>query len=205
MTIENSLKHLESLKESYIKITKEMLQANNGNLYSFDLFILGIIKRSILLTTGFCTLVRQNNFLSAAPLIRLHLDNLLQMHAAFIVKNSDDFSFKKIKGEQTNNLKDLKGNKMTDNYLAMSLSEIKETSWVLNLYKETSKFVHISDKHILSVVEKLDEGGVIDFVISDKQTIPEKHATEAAQAMISITEQLFRYVYGWIHVKNKKS
>ncbi|MBU4369300.1 hypothetical protein KKG58_00885, partial [Patescibacteria group bacterium] len=59
--------------------------------------------------------------------------------------------------------------------------------------------------HIFSVVEKLDEGGVFNFVISDRQTIPEKHAIEAVQAMISITEQLFRHVYGWINVKNKKS
>lgn len=205
MTLEKSLKRLESSKEACIKITKEMLQASNSNLYTFDLFILGIVKRSILLTTGFCNLMRQNNFLSAAPLIRLHLDNLLQMHASFIAKNPQDFSFEKIKGRQTNDLEDREGNKMRDSYLAKSLSEAKETSWVFNLYKETSKFVHASDKHIFSVVEKLDEGGVFNFVISDRQTIPEKHAIEAVQAMISITEQLFRHVYGWINVKNKKS
>jgi len=205
MPLENYLKHLESSKEAYIKITKEMLQAADGNLYPFDLFILGMIKRSVLLTTGFCNLMRQNNFLSAAPLIRLHLDSLLQMHAAFIVKNPSDFSFEKMKGKRTNDLKDREGNRMTDSYLAKSLSKEKETQWVFNLYVETSKFVHISDKHIFSIVERLDENDIINFVISDKQTIPKKYATEAIQAMIGITEQLFRHVYGWINVKNKKS
>lgn len=55
--LEKSLKRLESSKEAYHKITKEMLEAANGNLYPLDLFILGIVKRSLMLTSGFYNLI----------------------------------------------------------------------------------------------------------------------------------------------------
>lgn len=200
--LEESLKHLESSKEAYIETTTKMINADNRNLYPLDLFMLGIVKRAILLTKGFCILMRQNNFLSSAPLIRLHIDNLLQVYAASIVKNPHDFYYEKLKGRQTNELEDKDMNKMTDRYLAEKISEEKETSWVINLYKETSKFVHVSDKHLFSVVEKVEEEGVLDFVISEEQTIPGKYSIEATQAMTKITEQLLRYVYGWIETKN---
>jgi len=146
--------------------------------------------------------MRQSNFLSAAPLVRLHLDNLLNMHATFIVSNPHDFATKKMRGKQTNEIKDKNGVKMTDGHLARSLSEQEESKWASSVYKETSKFVHSSDKHIFSVVQKID-GGNFQFVISDEQNIPEEKSLEATNTMISITEQLFRHMYGWIKAKDK--
>ncbi len=201
-TFENRLNYLRSSRNSWIKVSNEMLKANEGNLFPLDSFMLGLIKRSMLLTRGFCELIRQNNFLSAAPLVRLHLDNLLNVHAAFIVSDPHNFAMEKMQGEQTKKLKDRKGAKMTDTYLAESLSKKEETKWVLNTYRETSKFIHLSDKQIFSVTQKI-EGEGFHFVISDEQEIPEENLLEATEAMISITEQLFRHMYGWIQAKNQ--
>jgi len=202
--LEDRLNYFEKSKDAWIEVTQEMLKADSGNLFPLDLFILGIVKRSILLTNGFCGLMREKNFLSAAPLVRLHLDNLLNMHAAFIVSDPHDFATKKMQGKQTNEIKDKNGVKMTDSHLARSLSEQEESKWVSSVYKETSKFVHSSDKHIFSVVQEI-EGRNFQFVISDEQNISEEKSLEAINVMISITEQLFRHIYGWIQAKDKKS
>jgi len=196
---------LETSKEPFVKVTKEMLESANGNLYPLDLFVLGIVKRSILLTSGFCGLIRQNNFLSGAPIVRLHLDNLLNIHASFIAPDPHEFSMSKLHGERTSKLKDRKGQPMTDTYLAESLSKEKETDWVLNLYRESSKFIHVSDKHMFSTVEELKDDGRMNFVISDQQKIPEQSIIEATEAMVRISGEIFRHMFGWIQAKNNKS
>lgn len=203
--LDKILYKLETSKEPFIKVTKEMLESANGNLYPLDLFVLGIVKRSILLTSGFCSLIRQNNFLSSAPIVRLHLDNLLNLHASFIAPDPHEFSMSKLRGERTSKLKDKTGQFMTDTYLAESLSKEKETEWVINLYRESSKFIHVSDKHIFSTVEELKKDGQMSFVISDQQNIPQKSIIEATEAMVSISEQIFRHLFGWIQAKNNKS
>lgn len=203
--LDKILYKLETSKEPFIKVTKEMLESANGNLYPLDLFVLGIVKRSILLTSGFCNLIRQNNFLSSAPLVRLHLDNLLNLHAAFISSDPHEFSMNKMRGDRTSKLKDKNGQLMTDTYLAESLSREKETAWVINLYRESSKFIHVSDKHMFSTVEELKEDGQMNFVISDQQDIPENSIIEATEAMVSISGEIFRHMFGWIQAKNNKS
>jgi len=202
-TIKKALNKLDSSREIYLKIAKEMLEADQGNIFPLDLFALGVIKRSLLLVKGFCDLARSNNFTSAAPLVRLHLDNLLQIYAVFIAKNPHDFAMKKLKGERTNNLKDKSGKKMKDSYLAKKLSRNEGTSWVERVYKETSKFIHFSDKHIFSMVQNIGENRTIEILIpSDKEIVPEQAQLEAISAMNAITNELFRYLIGWVKTKN---
>lgn len=192
---------LEDSKEVYKNFGLKSFGAGNGKMYSFDLFVFAIIERSILLTAGFCSLINQNNFLSAAPLVRMHLDNLLNIHAAFISPNVHDFSIKKLQGEQTKKMKDYKGAFMTDTYLAESLSKEKETVWVINLYRESSKFIHVSDKHMFSMTEKGKGDNCIRFTISEEQIVPEKLVIEASEAMYAISEQIFRHLDAWIKEK----
>jgi len=200
------LKKLEALENSHIQVAKEMLGAGGGSIFPLDFFALGIIQRSLLLVKGFCGLVRSNNFTSAAPLIRLQLDNLLQMYAAFIAKDPHDFAMKKLEGKPTNKLKDKNGNEMKDSYLAKQLSKNKKTSWARRVYKETSRFIHFSDKHIFSTVQSFEGSRTIKILISasDKEIVPERAQLEAVKAMNAITNELFRYLYGWIKTKHKK-
>lgn len=204
-TIKKALDKLDSSRRIYLKIAKEMLEADQGNIFPLDLFALGVIKRSLLLVKGFCDLLRSNNFTSAAPLVRLHLDNLLQIYAAFIAKNPHDFAVERLNGKQTNKLKDKSGQKMKDRYLVEQLSRNKETSWVKRVYKETSKFIHFSNKHIFSTVQSIGENRTIKFLIpSDKEIVPEQVQLEAISAMNAITDGLFRYLYGWVKTKNNR-
>ena len=200
--IDKLIKPLENSKKVHLQIAEEMLKADQGNIYPLDLLALGIIKRSLMLVNGFCTLVRKNNFTCAAPIVRLHLDNLLQIYAAFITKDPHDFATKKLEGKQTDKLKDKDGEKMTDSYLAKVLSKKKETSWVKRVYKETSKFIHFSDKHIFGTVMNVKEDRTVEFLIpSDEEIIPDSAKSEVVRAMVEITDGLFKYLYGWVKLK----
>jgi len=53
--LESKLNYLEKSKDAWVEATQEMLKADSGNLFPLDLFILGLVKRSILLTKGFAS------------------------------------------------------------------------------------------------------------------------------------------------------
>ena len=84
MESNNDLKLLESTFELYSKYLLEMCAADDGKIFPVDLFFISNIQRSQFLIQGFLLLVKEKNFFSAAPLIRLHLDNLLHIYAVFI-------------------------------------------------------------------------------------------------------------------------
>jgi hypothetical protein len=201
VTIDDFINTLESSKKEFIKIAKEMLEAENGKMYPLDIYALGTFKRAILLNTAFCKLLREDNFLSAAPLIRLYLDTLLQFYASFIVKKPHEFAMKIMDGKQARNLKDKNGEKMTDSYLAKKLAKEKDCEWAYTVYDETSKFIHFSSKHIFAGCN-YEDGGKFSVCISDKMEVPDKIKMEALDVMAKITKGLLRYLYGWVYTKN---
>lgn len=204
--LDGYLKRLLELKKLHPEVAQKIIQADSENkLFELDLFYLSLIQRSLSLINGFCTLIKENNFLCAAPIVRMHLDNLLQTYAAFIVKKPHDFAREKIEGKQSGNLKDKNGEKMTDSYLARSLSRFTQldANFAVNVYKESSKFVHASNKHCFSIVQKLEKNGLI-LSISDNVQVPEKFKIEATLAMIKITECLMKLWCSWVTTKNQK-
>ncbi len=203
-TSKELMKFLGGLKGQLKKNAKDIILVDGGNIFSVDLFAISVIHRSLLLIAGFCLLIKKSNFLSAAPIIRLYLDTLLQFYALSIVKDPNEFAMKKLNGKQTNNLKDRDGNKMTDGYLLSQIAKEKEFEWVENVYKETSKFIHFIDKHILSACTKIKANGVVTFCLSDKIDTPKSAEREAIITMIAITNGLLTYLFcnGWVFTKN---
>jgi hypothetical protein len=153
--VEDKLILLESYENKYIDLAKKMFEPGKTYIYPLDLLTNAIMDRSLSLIFGFTSQIRTNNYLCAAPLVRLHLDNLLRVYASYIVKDPHDFAMKVFKGQHVRNLKDQHGNRMTDKYLVEQLT--KEYKWIENVYNETSGFVHFSNKHILSSSEIIDE------------------------------------------------
>ena len=82
---------LKEYKEEYKKCIGQILQADGQNLYSMDLIALPVLNRSTRLVSGFTTLIREENYLCAIPLIRLQLDNSLRFYATFLVSSIDTF------------------------------------------------------------------------------------------------------------------
>lgn len=183
-----------------------MFQADKKNIYPLDLFLLGITKRSLSLISGFLSLMRKDNYLAAASLVRLHLDNLLQIYALFIVKNPHDISINIMRGKKRmRDYSDRDNRKMTDNYLAKKFFSDKNNEKFTGLkevYGETSKFIHFSEKHIFSIVSSVSKKKKeFSFVISDEVKVPKEKKIEIIKCMEKITEGQFKYLIGWAETK----
>jgi len=183
-----NLKFLNSSKNKYEELAIKMLKADNGKIYPLDLFFLGITKRSLSIISGFTILIEKNNFLSATPLIRLHMDNLLQIYAMFLVDKPHEIATNLMRGrKRMKDYKDRCRHNMTDSYLSRQFfSDYQNEDFLelVNVYKETSKFIHFSDKHILSIASSI-KGDSFKFVISEDQSeIPKEKIIESVLDVI---------------------
>ena len=80
--------------------------------------LIAVFNRSISLISGFCLLIRNDNFICAARLIRLQLDSAIRFYAFFLNQKSDEIFTKFMNGEKLSGIKDsLTGKRFTDDYL----------------------------------------------------------------------------------------
>lgn len=201
-SVENKLKALESLQRDHLDVAGYMLRADGGALFPLDMVAQAVLHRSMGLVRGFCDAVRNENFLCAAPLVRLQLDNLLRFYAMSIVVDPHQTAFRIFAGTPLRKQVDRDGRKMTDQYLVEKLST--ELPWVANVYRETSGFVHLSEKHIRNTHGDVDvTNRVVHTCISGRDyCLPDAFRIEAIECMIEITGQVLRYIYGWAYTKD---
>jgi hypothetical protein len=133
-----------------------------GHLYKthkkathFLVFVAAALHRSISLVHGFYTLI-PDNYISAAPLVRLQLDSTLRFSALSLVADPEDFAKKVSSGEQINKLKDRDGERMTDAYLVRKLNE--QYPGMNQCYEDGCGYVHFSDAHLYHVCSTTDDG-----------------------------------------------
>lgn len=205
MKIENKLNErialLEGLYEPQLNFSYDLMGADNGNFYPLDLLAFAAIKRSISLHSAMLSLIRDNNYFSAASLLRLQIDSCMRFYAVFLVDDPQDFATKVLAGEHIRKLKDRNGNKLTDAYLIDALSE--HHKWVKNVYKTTSGFVHLSNKHLFSYVEKVnEEERSVSFVFGQEDKhIDDAFWIEMIDGFIDSTKALYRYLNVWYQKK----
>lgn len=200
--IGKTLTELRSYCEVHLKLAEFMLNAYDSTIYPLDILAVAALNRSLNLIFGFCTLVEARNFISAAPLLRLQIDTCLRFYASFIVDNPHDFALAVLKGTPINKQKDKGGNRMTDSYLVKMLS--KEEPWVIKVYKQSSGYIHLSDKHIFNSMSSSPNGersmelriGQEDAFVSDDLYL------EAIAAFKAATELFLRYIHGWAFTKD---
>jgi hypothetical protein len=187
---------LNDLIKEIINIGKDMLSINGGNIYAPDLFITGVLNRTINLTDAILVLTERWNIVAAGPLIRLYLDTLLRSSYLAATKNHDAFILQILEGKQLNEIKDEKG-KLTDKRLRDCARPLFPQ--VDNVYRETSKFVHFSDKHVFSCItpdEKI-------FIGKGFRKWQEKDIVSLLECTIAITKVILAIVRGWILQKVK--
>ncbi len=180
----------------------DLVQSDGGKLFTLDMLVFGSLNRSHSLLSGFVSLIENGNFVCAAPLVRMQLDNALRLFAAWLVEKPHDFAHSVLKGMHIRSIKDRNNNKMTDRYLAQEMNE--KHTWVLKLYEESSGFVHLSSKHIFSSISNLSKlERTVSFEIGvPNSAVPQAAYIEAVAAINASTELFFEYVDGWILTKD---
>ena len=178
---------LESVKEPHFLAAQLILE--NSDLRPIHYYTLTVLNRSLSLVYGFTSLVRTNNFVSAAPLVRVQIDNLLRFRAAFISNDVDAFVSEFTEGKHIRHLKDKSGNNMTDAYLRKTFSQSYD--WLNELYERTSGYIHLSNVHMIHMisVEPIDEetANGYFYVGADEKFVSDEEYLEAVEAMIRVT------------------
>lgn len=194
------LTHLDSSEEAFRDLSKQMMEAGQG-LFPLDMLAIGVINRSLSLLTGFATLIRDNNYIGAAHLIRPHLDNFLRFYAAWLVDKPHEFAMNVMKRIRIDTMNDKDGKRLRDRHLVEVAR--KEYPWMQNVYNETSGFIHLSKKHIFTSTSLKDnEERTIEFRIAkEDKYVPDEAKVEALECMIEITNCIFKLLEGWIWTK----
>ena len=196
-----ALSDIEKDETAMLDRALALIRAYDGAVYGFDLLVNAAMNRSLAVSTGFRTLIRDRNMICAGTLLRLQLDTALRLFAGFIVEDPHDFALEVLKGAHIRRLKDQTGEFMTDRYLVTQLEE--KYPGVKSVYEKTSAYVHLSDVHISSTFDGANrEKGAIGIKISasDKQ-YPDTVYLDAISAFRSVTLILSSYVDGWHYTK----
>lgn len=158
LTKEQLLIEIDNKSKAIINMGKQLIDIT-PNIETFDFFLIAALNRTVNISKAYTTLIRDNNFIAAAPLVRINIDTLLRLYASIISEfDRNTFASKVMGGEQIKKMK-LNGTKiaLNDTTLYQELSKIKDMEWVTNIYKAGNSFVHLEKSHIFSILNIADE------------------------------------------------
>jgi hypothetical protein len=205
------MKKTESLIELLDKIDKKSkaiprlglkINAITPKVQIFDLLIFSILNRTVNLNKAFVNSMKDNNFIAAAPLVRINLDSLLRMYAARISEyNLNDFAQKVLNGEHIRRMRYYNSReKLYDTFLVSKLSEIKNMDWVKKVYESGNSYVHFCDKIVFSSQQvENKKNRTINFTIGEHDSfisIDEKIG--AAIWMNKIIDSIIEQTQIWV-------
>lgn len=201
--VKSILKDLQGYQDKHIQVGRSLLSTGSV-MYHLDMLAIASLNRSLQLTAGFCTLVEAENFLAAAPLLRLELDTALRFFAATSVSDPHIFVVNILNGIPVRKQKDSSGKFMTDQYLVAKVSA--NNSWVKDVYEHTSGYVHLSEKHMVNSMQLSGDQGYMDMKISRQDTfVPDEIYQEAIEAFQASADLLFGYIEDWVEMKSNFS
>jgi hypothetical protein len=196
---EDTMAALDELRqvghEGHMEVGRYLLEPGTVYTHSIDYLAVPTLNRSLNLMYGFFDLVKKRNFVAAAPLVRLQLDNVLRFSATWYVDDPFDFAEKVVQGKRVRDLRARDGEKMTDRYLLNKVAV--DHPWVTDVYEQTSGYVHLSDKHLYNAVRREEEGYHGFKIAVGDAFLPGKVYEEATAAFMEITKVLFSYMRGW--------
>lgn len=198
--LEGLLVKIDNQRDRHLKLGKTMLEADGCKLFPLDFLAVASLNRSLSNSSAFTQLVRARNYLVAASLVRLQLDTFLRFFASYLVSDPHEFAKSVLAGTDVRKLKDRSGAPMTDRHLVNSVAS--EFPWAPSVYNSTSGFIHLSDKHIFSAIQSVQDDGTLSMHVgSDPSRFPNELWVEMAEGFVAATEALFRYLEGWAFTK----
>lgn len=145
--IEGRLQVLNELRKKIVELGKEII---GDTLYKEDFFFSSALDRSAALLDGISNMLQTRNLACSGILLRSQIDNCMRIFAAFIAENQSEFINGFLEGKKISDMKDDRGKKMKDYVLRERLEEFDPQLEVV--YKNTSGYVHLSDKAFYSSV-----------------------------------------------------
>lgn len=195
---------ISEFEEEFLKSSQRIMEVGNSKLFALDFLALSVNNRAISLANGYSTLVTDKNYLTAVSLIRLQLDNALRFFASTLVEDSSKFAEHFIDGKAIRDYSDIKGKKLTDNYLAKELE--KYFKGTQKLYRETCGFIHLSDRHFLPTLTKAKtKERTVGIQIGSSENFSLEDKIDFSKTMLEVCKLVLVVVEQWKHEKIKLS
>lgn len=195
-----AVERLRKYRDAHLQMAKLVTEAHGDDLYVFDLLAIAVLNRSMCILRAFCDLILAENFIVAAPLVRLQLDNCLRFSAGWLVDDPHQFALSVLEGKRIDRLRDRRGKLMTDRYLVDTLSQREPR--LRSLYDATSGYIHLSEKHMFNCMSASPEELSSQMKVSDRDAyVTEDLRLEAIRAFEAVTRLLFEFAFGWAYTK----
>lgn len=179
---------LDADREALLDYYKSGHAQTSGKLYAMDMFILGVVKRTLSSNHAMQVMVQTWNLVAARTLLRTHIDTALRFSAAWLVDDPEDFAKKVLDGVQIDRMRHGK-ELMKDSYLIGKL--LADCPWLRDVYANLSGYIHFSDSHITSSILTIRDDGKFDFRLSEYDFgYPESSWTEVLECFREITGML---------------
>lgn len=200
--VEKALLKLKCYEKTHLELYEDMFSGRRDGWYELDFLAVAVLKRSLHLTTGFCTLIRARNFIAAVPLLRLQVDNLLRFSAAWLVNDPHAFARQVVNGTKVKDLKDRSGKPMCDSYLNSICGN--KYSKIPKLYDAASGYIHLSNMHVYNAIQasKTGNGKFVAKVSAEDDYVTDKLYIEAIEFFDYTIKILFSYISAWIATKD---
>ena len=196
-SIEEALDVLESDSKKLVDLCADIVKADDGAVYPFDLFANGAANRSLALSKGFRQMIRDKNLICAGAILRLQLDTAFRFYAGFLVQDPHQFALDVFGGAHIRNIEDMGGKKITDRYLVNKLSG--EFEWVDELYKQTCDYIHLSGTHMSHAIDGHDHTSFTAKISDSDGDLPDHVYLSAIMAFQQSTLIFVRYLNGWLY------
>lgn len=195
--VRKSIKELRAHKDKIDKVAKSVFDPAPVTFFMLDFFFIAAMNRAVCLLRGFCDLLESENFIAAAPLARLQLDNCLRLAAVGWVENPHEFASQVLSGIPIRKLRDSTGTYMTDAHLRDRLAQ--DFPWIKPIYKHTSGFIHLSEKHIFNALRiESEKDHTIVMKISDRdEFVPPEAYFEAIEVFRKLTNLFLDFMRAW--------
>jgi hypothetical protein len=208
LTKEQLLIEIDNKSKAIINMGKQ-LTAITAKMETFDFLLIAALNRTVNISKAYTTLIRDNNFIAAAPLVRINIDTLLRLYASIISEfDRNTFASKVMGGELIKKMK-LNGTKkdLRDDTLYLELSKIEGMEWVTDIYKVGSSFIHLEKSHIFSSLKIADDKErIVNMTIGFHDAfISESEKFGSAIWMNKIIDSIIQQAQIWMYEKAKKA
>ena len=194
-----ALEEVMTLDAAILDVSQELLQEV---ALVPDLFVTAVLNRSLQLLHGFDVLVRTRNYLSAAPLFRLQLDNAIRLWAGALLPSFDDFTTAVLRGERIDRMTGRDGKRLSDSYLVKSLAESFGLPTLVTTYDYACGFVHLSGEHVFDT-NRAEDGRIIGGIVREDVMTPDTKWLDLIRGFSCATQLVLDVVGSWARQKSE--
>jgi len=182
------LKQLNEYKKFLLQLALDCIDRTNEQIL-FNQYISAIINRAIQLNRGYQTLIQEDNYLCAIPLLRMQIDNCFRFYALNLAEDKDQFILDWMNGKKISDHK-ICGTKikMTDKSLRDEVAKIFPN--LGGMYDQSCNFVHLSQENLYNTSKVIKGTRTIQMHITGYDTIKSEVKKNIDHCMLYATNVL---------------